>query len=118
MTIKTRIEKLRTKAGLDRCPCESQEARFAIAYLNDHGEPSEQPLLEYCPACGRCLTRLVEVEYVESPPPDWFKEKLGGLDEDSLMIRWREHINSGTSSQAAPAEQQEGAEALSNDDFF
>jgi hypothetical protein len=91
MTLKSRIEKLRTKAGLDRCVCEGELLKSIVLYPGDVLMPDSQSC---CCRCGRSLVLVINIVYVEPEPPAWFTDELGGIDAETTKQKWLEHLES------------------------
>ena len=88
MNVKARINQAYKKLKLDRCQvCIKRPLTTAVAY---EGNPLPDPL--NCERCGRSLLLIIEVVYVEQPPPAWFLSEHPGIDEESIKQRWRDYL--------------------------
>lgn len=99
MTLKSRIQKLRTKAGLDRCECEGQPLKTVVIYPGD-AMPDSQAC---CPRCNRRLDLVINIVYEQPDPPAWFIDDFcKGVDTETAKQKWLEYVDGLADAAASP----------------
>jgi len=85
---RARIDRAIKKLKLDRCrACIGRPLSTAVIY---EGNPPPEPV--NCDQCGRSLLLIIEVVYVEEPPPAWFFADNPGIDTETTKQRWRDYL--------------------------
>lgn len=88
MSTKGRIDRAFKRLGLDRCPCGAEPSRTIVVMPGD-----QAPMIDHCLGCGRASALVIEIVYVDEPPPGWFVAEHPGIDTEAMQQRWQEYLD-------------------------